>query len=77
MFPLKTQTSNSLVGWCINLDGTIVHSGVKFRNEFHLNPLSSADLFVPCGGRPESVDLTNVAKLFKEDGTVYLQELIF
>nr|KAJ3412067.1 NAD-dependent glutamate dehydrogenase [Polyrhizophydium stewartii] len=50
-------------------DGTIVDSGLKFRNEFHLDPLSSSDLFVPCGGRPEAVDLNNVHLLFKEDGT--------
>ncbi|KAI9349778.1 Glutamate/Leucine/Phenylalanine/Valine dehydrogenase-domain-containing protein [Obelidium mucronatum] len=50
-------------------DGTIVDSGLKFRNEFHLNPLSSADLFVPCGGRPEAVDLANVHNLFNADGT--------
>ncbi|ORY45063.1 NAD-dependent glutamate dehydrogenase [Rhizoclosmatium globosum] len=50
-------------------NGTLVGSGFKFRNEFHLNPLASADIFVPCGGRPESVDITNVIKLFKDDGT--------
>lgn len=43
-------------------------SGVKFRNEFHLNPLSSADLFVPCGGRPESIDLSNVNQMFHVNG---------
>ena len=37
--------------------------GMKFRNEFHLNPLASADLFVPCGGRPNSVDVGNVDRL--------------
>ncbi|KAI8921769.1 Glutamate/Leucine/Phenylalanine/Valine dehydrogenase-domain-containing protein [Entophlyctis helioformis] len=50
-------------------DGTIVDSGLKFRNEFHLDPMSSADVFVPCGGRPEAVDLNNVHMLLKEDGT--------
>ncbi|KAJ3358530.1 NAD-dependent glutamate dehydrogenase [Kappamyces sp. JEL0680] len=50
-------------------DGTAVASGLKFRNEFHLNPLSSADVFVPCGGRPESVDLSNVHLLFNKDGS--------
>ncbi|KAI9338539.1 Glutamate/Leucine/Phenylalanine/Valine dehydrogenase-domain-containing protein [Obelidium mucronatum] len=49
-------------------DGTIVDSGLKFRNEFHLNPLSSADIFVPCGGRPEAIDLTNVDTMFGLDG---------
>lgn len=44
-------------------DGTLVEDGLVFRNEFHLNPLSSADLFVPCGGRPEAVDINNVDRL--------------
>jgi glutamate dehydrogenase len=41
-------------------DGTIVDSGMKFRNNFHLNKMVTADYFVPCGGRPESVNLENV-----------------
>jgi len=49
-------------------DGTQVSSGLMFRNSFHLNPLSSADIFVPCGGRPESVQLANVDKLFHANG---------
>lgn len=49
-------------------DGTIVEDGLRFRNEFHLNELSSADLFVPCGGRPEAVDINNVNLLFHKDG---------
>ena len=48
--------------------GEVVGSGLAFRNEFHLHPLSSADLFVPCGGRPESVNLTNVQRLFDAKG---------
>jgi len=45
-------------------DGTLVENGLNFRNEFHLNPLSSATLFVPCGGRPEAVNINNVDKFF-------------
>ena len=41
-------------------DGTVVPNGLAFRNEFHLTPYSTADLFVPCGGRPEAVNLKNV-----------------
>ncbi|EGG19619.1 NAD+ dependent glutamate dehydrogenase [Cavenderia fasciculata] len=48
--------------------GEIVESGLIFRNNFHLNPLSSADIFVPCGGRPESVQLVNVNTLFTNSG---------
>jgi glutamate dehydrogenase len=50
-------------------NGEQVQSGLQFRNNFHLNPISSADLFVPCGGRPESVSLTNVHKLLNKDGS--------
>ncbi|KAI9015996.1 Glutamate/Leucine/Phenylalanine/Valine dehydrogenase-domain-containing protein [Hyaloraphidium curvatum] len=49
-------------------DGTVVDNGLKFRNEFHLNPLCAADLFVPCGGRPEAVDLTNFRRLLNVSG---------
>jgi len=50
-------------------DGTVVVNGLKFRNEFHLNPLASADVFVPCGGRPEAVDISNYQMLLNVDGT--------
>jgi hypothetical protein len=44
-------------------NGEVVESGLTFRNEFHLLPYSSADLFVPCGGRPEAVNIKNVKKV--------------
>ena len=47
----------------------MVENGLKFRNEFHLDRLSTADVFIPCGGRPEAVDIANVGALLKEDGT--------
>jgi len=50
-------------------NGDTVDNGVKFRNDFHLHPLATADVFVPCGGRPESVNLSNVKQLFFEDGS--------
>lgn len=49
--------------------GEIVRSGMQFRNEFHLHPMTSADLFVPCGGRPESVNASNVHQLLPDSGT--------
>ncbi|KAI5303891.1 NAD-dependent glutamate dehydrogenase [Ascosphaera pollenicola] len=48
-------------------NGETVGNGVAFRNSFHLRKEFAADLFVPCGGRPESVNLSNVDKLI-EDG---------
>lgn len=47
-------------------DGTIVESGMMFRNAFHLKTeyLSGIELFVPCGGRPAAVNINNVHHLF-------------
>ncbi|KAI8881162.1 NAD-dependent glutamate dehydrogenase [Backusella circina FSU 941] len=47
-------------------DGKIVDNGLNFRNTFHTNPLAQATVFVPCGGRPESVGLDNVHKLIQD-----------
>ena len=49
-------------------DGTVVERCLEFRNRFHLLPYSTATLFVPCGGRPEAVNITNVPALFHADG---------
>lgn len=48
--------------------GEVVENGTHFRNNFHLHPLCQADMFVPCGGRPEAVNLSNVKKLLDKDG---------
>lgn len=47
-------------------DKSEYRSGSELRDKFHLTDYCSADLFVPCGGRPASVNKTNVAKLFKD-----------
>lgn len=49
-------------------NGDVVEDGASFRNGFHLNPLAAADLFVPCGGRPESINVNNVTKLVDREG---------
>merc|ERR1719183_3304537 len=49
-------------------DGTEVRSGVAFRDSFHLSSYWTADLFVPCGGRPSAVHRGNVDNLFTADG---------
>jgi glutamate dehydrogenase len=40
-------------------DGEQVANGLEFRNTFHLHPRFAADLFVPCGGRPASLNINN------------------
>ncbi|KAJ9648758.1 NAD-dependent glutamate dehydrogenase [Coniosporium tulheliwenetii] len=43
--------------------GELVRNGTTFRNTFHLRGGSQYDMFVPCGGRPESIDLSSASKL--------------
>lgn len=47
-------------------DGELVADGTDFRNTAHLR--YKADILVPCGGRPESVNVTNVNKLWDAEG---------
>ncbi|ODV91984.1 hypothetical protein CANCADRAFT_80654 [Tortispora caseinolytica NRRL Y-17796] len=45
--------------------GELVPDGTRFRNLFHLR--GNVDLFVPCGGRPEAIDINNVQELFDQN----------
>ncbi|KAF7725002.1 NAD-dependent glutamate dehydrogenase [Apophysomyces ossiformis] len=56
-------------------NGDLVENGLAFRNSFHTNKLASATVFVPCGGRPESVDLYNVHMLLN-DGTPLFKYIV-
>ncbi|KAI1354587.1 NAD-specific glutamate dehydrogenase-like protein [Xylaria sp. FL0043] len=49
--------------------GEFVNSGTSFRNVFHLRDSDLTDCFVPCGGRPESIDLSTVNRLIKDGRT--------
>lgn len=46
-------------------DGTVIDNGVTFRNGYHLlaAKLHKIDIFVPCGGRPEAINISNVKEL--------------
>ena len=48
--------------------GEKVESGLELRNFFHLNSRFQADLFVPCGGRPASININNWKKFLDKDG---------
>lgn len=50
-------------------DGEEVRNGTMFRNTFHLRPNNPYDMFVPCGGRPESIDISCVSKLIVDKKT--------
>jgi glutamate dehydrogenase len=49
-------------------DGEKVELGLEFRNAFHLHPKFSADLFVPCGGRPSSININNWQSYLDDKG---------
>jgi glutamate dehydrogenase len=49
--------------------GEVIPNGTTFRNTFHLRDTGLTDSFVPCGGRPESIDLSSVGKLIKNGKT--------
>ncbi len=49
-------------------DGTVVHNGEDFRNHFHLTHFMTADLFVPCGGRPGAFTAANWKSLLDDGG---------
>lgn len=53
-------------------NGTIVSNGTTFRNTFHtqiLKFVDHLDLFVPCGGRPNSINLNNLHFFIDEKTT--------
>lgn len=60
-------------------NGDIISNGTHFRNNFHLTLqeyFEKIDLFVPCGGRPASVDLDTVCKLITKEGTSFFKYIV-
>src|SRR3569833_4632175 len=47
-------------------NGELGVNGTSFRNTYHLRDSGLTDMFVPCGGRPESIDLVSVNKVIKD-----------
>ncbi|KAN0063542.1 NAD-dependent glutamate dehydrogenase [Thecaphora frezii] len=54
--------------------GEVIPDGVAFRNTAHLR--FSADLFVPCGGRPEAINISNVGQLFDAEGKPHFKYIV-
>lgn len=54
--------------------GEVVLDGTDFRNGAHLR--FKADLFVPCGGRPEAVNISNMAALVDSEGKPHFKYII-
>ncbi|KAL8278108.1 hypothetical protein RQP46_009568 [Phenoliferia psychrophenolica] len=54
--------------------GEVVADGTDFRNGAHFR--YKADILVPCGGRPESVNITNVSRLWDSEGVPNFKYLV-
>ncbi|KAJ7205988.1 NADH-dependent glutamate dehydrogenase [Mycena pura] len=54
--------------------GELVIDGTDFRNTAHLR--FKADLFVPCGGRPEAVNISNMAALVDGEGKPHFKYIV-
>ncbi|KAH9965381.1 Glutamate/phenylalanine/leucine/valine dehydrogenase [Russula dissimulans] len=52
----------------------VVLDGTDFHNAVHLR--LKADLFVPCGGRPEAVNISNVAALVDSEGKPHFKCIV-
>jgi glutamate dehydrogenase len=55
--------------------GENITNGTSFRNTFHLRK-PEYDVFVPCGGRPESIDLSSASKLIDADGKTLVPYIV-
>ena len=72
-FPKERLTSGGFMVRISDHDVTLPHgekvdNGLEFRNTFHLHPLFKADIFVPCGGRPASINISNWTSYISESG---------
>jgi len=54
--------------------GEIIIDGTDFRNTAHMR--FKADMFVPCGGRPEAVNISNVASLVDHEGKPHFKYIV-
>ncbi|KAJ7600284.1 NAD-specific glutamate dehydrogenase [Mycena floridula] len=54
--------------------GEVILDGTDFRNAAHLR--FKADLFVPCGGRPEAVNISNMAALIDAEGKPHFKYIV-
>lgn len=56
------------------LAGEIIPDGTDFRNTAHFR--YKAQIFVPCGGRPEAINVSNVKNLFDEEGNCNFKYIV-
>ena len=57
-------------------NGEVVANGTIFRNTYHHRSTSDYDILVPCGGRPEALNLGNVGNLIDADGKTLVPYIV-
>ncbi|KAI8456081.1 Glutamate/Leucine/Phenylalanine/Valine dehydrogenase-domain-containing protein [Phakopsora pachyrhizi] len=76
----KTKLTNE--GYFVSVDdndvvlpsGELVPDGTSFRNEAHFR--YKADIFVPCGGRPEAINVGNVSRMWDAEGKCNVKYIV-
>ncbi|CCO30661.1 glutamate dehydrogenase [Rhizoctonia solani AG-1 IB] len=58
----------------VSITGEVIADGTDFRNNAHLR--FKADIFVPCGGRPEAINISNVSRLIDHDGKPHFKYIV-
>lgn len=56
-------------------DGEHVQNGTTFRNLYHLRS-KGVECFVPCGGRPEAIDINNVHNFIDANGKTLIPYIV-
>ena len=70
-FDLKKLSKDGYRVLCEDKDirlpsGEMVADGTQFRNGYHLRV--KAEVLIPCGGRPQAINISNVNQLFDAEG---------
>lgn len=67
-------TWHNVIGQCDYVGGEVIPDGTAFRNEAHFR--YKADIFVPCGGRPEAINVGNVARMWDAEGKCNVKYIV-
>ena len=54
--------------------GEYVPDGTQFRNSYHLRV--KAEVLIPCGGRPQAINISNVNQLFDVEGKPHFKIIV-
>ncbi|TIB98437.1 NAD-dependent glutamate dehydrogenase [Wallemia mellicola] len=78
-FDLKKLSKDGYRVLCEDKDirlpsGEMVADGTQFRNGYHLRV--KAEVLIPCGGRPQAINISNVNQLFDAEGKPHFKIIV-